>query len=222
MIKTASLYRASVGQKILIAVAGLFLCTFLIVHLSGNLLLFQDDGGAAFDRYSRTMSTHPAIRTLEIGLAAVFLVHIILAVQTWTGNRMARPVGYTANRPGENSGLSSRTMFVTGSAIFIFLVVHLRSFFVPTRFAAGVEPSMYQLVRTAFSNPVYDAFYLIAMVLLGYHLHHGFQSAFQSLGIAPKRLRLINVVAVFFWLIIPAGFAAMPVYFLWLHLKGVN
>jgi succinate dehydrogenase / fumarate reductase cytochrome b subunit len=222
MINTVSLYKSSVGQKILIAVAGLFLCTFLIVHLSGNLLLFKDDGGAAFDHYSKIMSTQPAIRALEIVLAAMLLVHIIFAVQTWAGNRLARPVGYTVNRPGENSELSSRTMFVTGSAIFIFLVVHLRSFFVPTRFAAGVEPSMYRLVRTAFSNPVYDAFYLVAMVLLGYHLRHGFQSAFQTLGIAPKRLRLINAVAVFFWLIIPMGFAAMPLYFLWLHLKGVN
>jgi len=60
------------------------------------------------------------------------------------------------------------------------------------------------------------------MVLLGYHLRHGFQSAFQTLGITPKRIRLIDAVAVFFWLVIPAGFATMPLCFLWLHLKGVN
>jgi succinate dehydrogenase / fumarate reductase cytochrome b subunit len=81
---------------------------------------------------------------------------------------------------------------------------------------------MYQLVRAAFSNTVYDAFYLVALSLLGYHLRHGFQSAFQTLGITPKRIRLIDAVAVFFWLVIPIGFAAVPIYFLWLHLKGVN
>jgi len=222
MIKTVSLYKSSIGQRVLVATAGIFLCTFLIVHLSGNLLLFKNDGGAAFDSYSKNMSTLPIIRGLEIILGAVFLIHIIFAVQTWIGNRLARPVRYTMNRPGESSELSSRIMFVTGSAIFIFLVVHLRSFFVPTRFAAGVEPSMYQLVRGAFSNAVYDAFYLIALVLLGYHLRHGFQSAFQTLGITPKRIRLIDAIAVFFWLVVPIGFASMPLYFLWLHLKGVN
>ncbi len=222
MIKTVSLYKSSIGQRILVAVAGIFLCTFLIVHLSGNLLLFKNDGGAAFDQYSRTMSANPVIRAMEIVLGAVFLIHIIFAVQTWIGNRLARPVRYTVNRPGENSELSSRIMFITGSATFIFLVVHLRSFFVPTRFAVGIEPSMYQLVRDAFSNAVYDAFYLIALVLLGYHLRHGFQSAFQTLGITPRRIRLIDAVAGFFWLVIPTGFAAMPLYFLWLHLKGVN
>jgi len=222
MIKTASLYKSSIGHKVLVAVAGIFLCAFLIVHLSGNLLLFKNDGGAAFDQYSGAMAKNPVIRAMEIVLGMGFLIHIIFAVQTWIGNRLARPVRYTMNRPGENSELSSRIMFVTGSATFIFLVVHLRSFLVPTRFAAGVEPSMYQLVRGAFASPVYDAFYLIALVLLGYHLRHGFQSAFQTLGITPKRIRLIDAVAVFFWLVIPAGFATMPLYFLWLHLKGVN
>ncbi len=222
MIKTVSLYKSSIGQKVLIAVAGMALCAFLIVHLSGNLLLFKNDGGVAYDRYSGTLSTNPAVRGLEVVLGAVFLIHIIFAVQTWIENRLARPVRYAVNRPGENSELSSRIMFITGSGIFVFLVVHLRTFFVPTRFAAGVEPSMYQLVRSAFSNVIYDGFYLIALVLLGYHLRHGFQSAFQTLGITPKRIRLINAVAVFFWLVIPAGFAAMPLYFLWLHLKGVN
>ncbi len=222
MIKTVSLYRSSIGQRVLIAVAGTFLCAFLIVHLSGNLLLFKNDGGAAFDQYSRTMSTNPVIRAMEVVLGAAFLIHIIFAVQTWISNRLARPVRYTKNRPGENSELSSRIMFVTGSATFIFLVVHLRSFFVPTRFAAGIEPSMYELVRGAFSSVVYDAFYLVALVFLGYHLRHGFQSAFQTLGITPKRIRLIDAVAVFFWLIIPAGFATMPLYFLWLRLKGVQ
>jgi succinate dehydrogenase / fumarate reductase cytochrome b subunit len=222
MINTVSLYKSSIGQKVLIAVAGIALCAFLVVHLSGNLLLFKNDGGVAYDLYSRTLSTNPAIRAMEVVLGAVFLIHIIFAVQTWIENRLARPVRYAMNRPGENSELSSRIMFITGSGVFIFLVVHLRTFFVPTRFAAGVEPSMYQLVHDAFSNVIYDVFYLIALVLLGYHLRHGFQSAFQTLGITPKRIRLIDAVSVFFWLVIPAGFATMPLYFFWLHLKGVN
>ncbi len=220
--KKVPLYKSSVGQKLLVGATGLFLCSFLVVHMSGNLLLFRHDGGKAFDTYSEFMSTNSVIRTMEIVLFAGFLIHIIFAVSTWISNRMARPSRYAVNRPSENSSLASRLAFVTGSITFIFLVVHLRSFFVPVRFTSGLKPSMYELVVTAFANPVYDAFYLISLVLLGYHLRHGFQSAFQTFGLRPGRTRLIDLVAIFFWLIIPAAFAAMPIYFYWAHLKGVN
>jgi succinate dehydrogenase / fumarate reductase cytochrome b subunit len=221
MSKIINLYNSSVGQKFIVGLTGLFLCTFLVVHLSGNLLLFRNDGGQAFEEYSTFMSTNPGIRMMEIVLFAGFLIHIIFSVRTWINNRMARPVRYVANRPQDNSTLASRITFITGSIVFIFLVVHLRTFFVPTRFPEGVPPRMYDLVREAFSNPVYSGFYVLAMVLLAYHLRHGFQSAFQTFGLRPGRQRAIDVVAILFWLIIPAGFASMPVYFLWLHYKGV-
>ncbi len=215
-------YKSSVGQKILVALSGLFLCSFLIVHLSGNTLLFKNDGGKSFDTYSEFMATNTLIRTLEIVLAAGFLLHILLGVITWISNRMARPDRYALSRANENSDLSSRVMFIGGSAIFIFLVVHLRSFFVPTRFAGAVKPDMFELVKTAFENPYYDGFYLIALFFLGYHLRHGFQSAFQTLGLRPWNRKLIDWIAVIFWLVIPIGFAVMPLYFYWAHLKGVK
>jgi succinate dehydrogenase / fumarate reductase cytochrome b subunit len=215
-------YNSSVGQKILAGLTGLFLCTFLVVHLSGNFLLFKNDGGKAFGTYSEFMSTNTGIRILEIGLALGFLAHIILGVITWISNRMARPARYAVNRAGENSELSSRVMFITGSTIFIFLVVHLRSFFVPTRFPGAIQPNMFELVKSAFQNPYYDGFYIIALILLGFHLRHGFQSAFQTFGLRPGYNRLIDLVAIVFWLLIPIGYATMPLYFLWAYLKGVN
>jgi succinate dehydrogenase / fumarate reductase cytochrome b subunit len=118
------------------------------------------------------------------------------------------------NRPGENSALESRLTFVTGSVIFIFLVVHLRSFLVPVRFPSGAKPSMYELVAAAFASPVYDAFYIIALALLAYHLRHGFQAAFQTFGVRPKLRKWIDLLAILFWLIVPIGFATMPLYFL--------
>jgi succinate dehydrogenase / fumarate reductase, cytochrome b subunit len=220
--KAVPLYKSSVGQKVLVGLTGLFLCSFLVVHLSGNLLLFRNDGGKAFDAYSEFMSTNAGIRTMEIVLAAGFLIHVILAVQMWVTNRLARPRHYVMTRPSENSSLDSRSAFVTGSIIFVFLVVHLRSFVVPVRFSTGIKPSMYKLVVWAFENPVYDGFYLIALALLGYHLRHGFQSAFQTFGLRPGRIKWIELVAIVFWLIIPIGFAAMPLYFYWAHFKGVN
>ena len=216
------LIKIGIGKKLLVALTGLFLCSFLIVHLSGNMLLFKNDGGKAFEAYSEFMSTNPVIRTMEIVLFAGFLTHIIWAVSIWITNRMARPQSYAMNQPSANSTLASRTSFLTGSIVFIFLVVHLKSFWVPARFPSGAKPSMYEVVVTAFRNPAYDLLYLIALVLLGYHLNHGFQSAFQTFGLNPGRNKWINRVAIFFWLIIPIGFAAMPVFFYWSHLKGVR
>ena len=81
---------------------------------------------------------------------------------------------------------------------------------------------MYDLVRIAFESPGYDAFYIVALILLGYHLRHGFQSAFQTFGVRPGWQRPIDLLAIVFWLLFPLGFAAMPLYFLWVHIKGGN
>jgi len=222
MSKTPSLYDSSVGQKLLMALTGLFLCSFLVVHLVGNLQLFKNDNGQAFDHYAEFMSTNPAIRTLEIVLFAGFLIHIIWGLRVWIKNRQARPNRYVANRASENSTLASRITFITGSIVFLFLIVHLWTFFVPTRFGEGGELSSFEMVRSAFANPIYDAFYIIALVLLGYHLRQGFQSAFQTFGLRPAWRLPIDVVAAVFWLLIPIGYASMPVYFLLASLGGSN
>jgi len=212
MSHMVKVYNSTIGQKILVALTGLFLCSFLIVHLSGNMLLFKDDGGAAFDHYSEFMSTNFAIRTMEIGLFAGFILHMLFGLRTWLHNRSSRPERYKANRPQENSTFASRWMFFNGSVVFIFLVVHLNSFFVPARFDIS-KPSMYELVKTAFASPLYGAFYLVALILLGYHLRQGFQSAFQTFGLRPAWLKPIEWISAIFWLIIPLGFATMPIYF---------
>ena len=209
-------FNSSTVQKVVVALTGLFLCSFLVVHLSGNMLLFLNDGGRAYDVFSRFMSTNPLTRALEILLFAGFLLHMLYGLFTWLGNRRARPEGYAMNRAAENSTFASRWMFFNGSIVFFFLVVHLYSFWVPARFGAA-EPSMYHLVRQAFASPVYDAFYLLALVCLGFHLRQGFQSAFQTFGLRPRWLRPLEVVAVVFWLFLPVAFAAMPVYFLWIQ-----
>ena len=215
-------FNSSVGQKLLVSLTGLFLCSFLVVHLTGNMLLFKNDEGVAFEEYSGFMSTDVRIRALEIVLFAGILGHILFAVRAWIKNRGARPQQYAMNRASENSSLASRIMTASGSVVFIFLVVHLRTFFVPSRFPGEVKLSMYALVKTAFSSPVYVGFYLFSLFLLGFHLKHGFQSAFQTLGLRPKLRGLVDLVAVLFWLVIPFGFAAMPIYFLWAHYAGVR
>lgn len=207
-----SMLNSSIGQKLLVGFTGLFLCVFLIIHLSGNTLLFRNDGGEAFEQYSHFMSTNALIRVLEIGLAAGFLAHILFSVRVWWHNRSSRPEGYRRNSPSENSKLASRVMIVTGSIVFIFLAIHLNSFLVPTRIL-GSSATMYDLVRDAFRSPWYDAFYLVALALLGYHLKHGFESAWQTFGLRPGVVRILGPLSAIFWLLIPIGYATMPLYF---------
>ena len=207
-------YNSSVGKKLIVGSTGFLLVAFLVIHLIGNLLVFRNDGGAAFDAYSELLPQIVVIRIIEILLFLLILLHIITAAYTWFINKSARDMEYKVRKPGATSPLSSRTMFLTGSIIFIFLVIHMRTFWWTSRYEVGEHFSMYYIVRTAFSNPIYGLFYLIALVILAYHLHHGFQSALQTFGLRDKRyVKLIEWCGVIFWLLIPLGFAVMPVYF---------
>jgi len=211
---TTSLYKSSVGQKIISAITGLFLCAFLGVHFSGNLLLFKNDAGEAFNAYAASNASSLLIRSIEIVLFAGFLTHIFWGIRIWLFNRRARPKRYMVNHPSKNSALFSRIMLLSGSIVLLFLVVHLKSFWIPMRFAGGREVSDFLIVQTAFQNPIYASFYLACLVLLAYHLRQGFQSALQTFGVRPFWRKAIERIAVIFWLIIPVGFASMPLYFL--------
>jgi len=217
MNRVASFYSSSVGRKLLMALTGLFLCSFLTVHLYLNLFLFGGDQGKTFDAYAEFMATYPLVRPLEIVLFLGFLFHMLVGVVLWWNNRTARPDKYAVHRPGETSSSSSRLSFVTGVIVLFFLVIHIRTFFVSSRFFPDGR-TMYELVASAFQNPWYVGFYLVALFFLGYHLKHGFQSAFQTFGLRFPRYRLvIDLLAVVFWLLIPLAFAAMPVYFYLSH-----
>ena len=210
----SSLYNSSVGKKILMAATGLLLCTYLVVHLAGNLLLFKNDNGEAFNTYAELLPSLLIIRIIEMLLFAIFAAHIVLGTIFWISNRSKRPEKYAMNRAVENSSLFSRTMFVTGSIVFIFIFIHMSQFWGPSRFATG-PVSMYTLVKTAFTNPMYALFYIISMVLVAFHLRHGFESALQTFGLSHQKYsQLIKIVGAIFWLVIPLLFAAMPIYFL--------
>ena len=213
-------FSSTIGRKIIMSITGLFLCSFLVVHLVGNLTLFRQDGGEAFNIYSHFMANNPVIRTMEFVLVAGFLFHIWDALVLTRRNKTARPVGYANSRPQENSTWSSRNMGLLGTIILVFLLVHLWNFFVPARFGEleGVPDTdylnLYSEVVLAFKNPIYVALYVIAMVALAYHLIHGFQSAFQSLGLTHKKYTpFIQKFGYAFSVIICLGFAAIPLYF---------
>ncbi len=203
----------SILKKVIMAITGLFLISFLVVHLSGNLLLFKADGGKAFNEYAHFMSTNPLIRVMEIVLFAGFLFHIIDGIVLTIQNRRARPVGYAVQKSSPGSNWVARNMGLTGSIILIFLIVHLESFFVPHRFLESGK-DLDDMVKAAFDSILYSGFYVIAMILLGFHLSHGFKSAFQTLGLRHSSyFPIIKYIGIIFSIVVPAAFAAFPIYF---------
>lgn len=211
---------SSIGRKIIMAVTGLFLCSFLVIHLVGNLQLFKNDGGAAFNIYSHFMGTNPIIRTIEWVLVAGFGFHIYEAIALTGKNRKARGgQGYVENRIEQNSPWASRNMGLLGSIILFFLIVHLYNFFWRARFGTlspdiNNNDDLYTLVVTSFREWWYVLLYVLAQVAICYHLIHGFKSAFQSLGLTHRKYTpLVTMIGYGFAIIVCAGFAAMPLYF---------
>jgi succinate dehydrogenase / fumarate reductase, cytochrome b subunit len=212
-------FSSTIGRKLVMSITGLFLCSFLVVHLIGNLQLFKDDGGLAFNVYSEFMGHNPVIRTMEIVLVLGFLFHIYDAFVLTRRNQASRPVGYANNHPEQNSNWSSRNMGLLGTVILVFLIIHLYNFFWRARFGelgidGGGNPDLYIVVKESFQLWWYVAIYVIAMIALAYHLIHGFQSAFQTLGLTHKKYTpLIKSLGYAFAIIVCFGFATMPLYF---------
>lgn len=203
------------------SVTGLFLITFLLVHLGCNACLFLSDGGLLFNEVSLFMETNIVIRIMEIVLFAGFIIHILQSIAITRQNMKARPIGYAVSSGAANSKWYSRSMGILGSLIFFFLVVHMKNFFYETHFTnhLGLDnngvPDLYAVVKSTFEIPAYDMLYIFSCVVLAYHLLHGFQSAFRSLGVYHKKYTpLIEFLGIAYSIIVCGVFAAMPLYFL--------
>jgi succinate dehydrogenase / fumarate reductase cytochrome b subunit len=223
---SVGLFKSSLGRKYLMALSGLFLCTFLIVHCIGNLQLFKDDGGQAFNEYTYFMTHNPLIKIVAYVNYALILLHVINGFILLSANKKARPQAYANVDQSKSSTWSSRNMGILGTLILVFLIVHMRSFWFEMKFGSipvimydGSDiayKDMYKIVVEAFTQAWYVALYVISMIALAFHLFHGFQSAFQTFGINHHRYTpIIKVIGVgVFAIIIPALFAAMPLFFL--------
>ena len=209
---------SSIGKKFMMAVTGSFLLIFLVIHLIGNITLFFGPG--AFNGYVKALGViRPLIRVIEIVLLTVFILHIFNAVRLWIENKRARGINYKVSGSSENSTLFSRTMFVTGSIVFIFLVLHLGTFFWrfnvydPDQFANQHE--YFKIVVKLFNYWWYSLLYVVAVILLGFHLNHGFQSVFQTFGWNHKKyFPVIQKLGTIYAILMALGFASMPLYFL--------
>jgi succinate dehydrogenase / fumarate reductase cytochrome b subunit len=213
---------SSVGKKLVMAVTGLFLYIYLIIHLIANLFILYPDNGNAFNAYTAFMSSNIniPIRIVEIVLFLAIIYHIINGLRLWLINKKARGNNYKENNPSANSTFFSRFMVQSGVIILIFLIIHLRTFFIPHKFGHP-EETMYESAIIAFSNTYYSLFYVIAMVLLAFHLIHGFQSGFQTLGLRHnKYTSFVKILGVLLSILICAGFALIPLYFIFSRAGG--
>lgn len=211
---------SSIGKKFVMAVTGIGLILFLIFHLVGNLTLYG--GPEAFNGYVETLEVvKPLVRVIEVGLALVFIFHIYNGIKLWLENRKARPTKYKISAESKNSSFFSRFMVQTGSIVFIFLVLHLATFWWLFNFSG--EPhekgeAYYAIVVEWFQIEWYAIFYVIAVILLGFHLNHGFQSAFQTFGWNHnKYFPWIEKIGSAYAIIMALGFASFPIYFLFFY-----
>jgi succinate dehydrogenase / fumarate reductase cytochrome b subunit len=271
------IFKSSIGKKVFMALTGLFLCTFLVGHLLGNLQLVLktgEEGRRAFNEYAYFMGHNPFIKILSYVTYIAVLIHVIDGFALTIQNRKARPVRYAYNKPAANSSSASRSMAILGTLILVFLATHMANFWwkmkikeeVPLHtykietgkaeandmefyytHVPGVQPipksedyidekgtdlyakntnlkvaegyrDLHTLVMDFFNPSKNDGalfavlFYVISMVVLAYHLLHGFQSAFQSLGINhPKYTPIIKLIGTGFAVLVPLLFAIIPV-----------
>lgn len=222
MIKFLS---SSIGKKTMMALTGLFLIVFLLEHLYTNISLFYGDGGAEFNETSHSMVHSLFIRIVEVVLFISIIVHVAQAIILTRDNSKARPVKYAVSGVSQTSPWISRNMGLTGSIIFFFIVVHLYNFFAPYRVTGAVggegQDSLAKSVADALSNPYYAALYLVAVVIMCYHLSHGFASAFRTLGLDNKKYTpVLKLAANGLALLFGLGFSAFPILFYGAHLMN--
>lgn len=244
----SALFKSSLAKKYWMALTGLFLCSFLIIHLVGNLQLLKDDGGAAFNEYAKFMTTFPPIKIVSYLLYFSILFHAVDGLILTLKNRKARPVKYAYNKPSANSGLSSRMMGILGSLVLVFIITHMAMYWGQMKWGGlnmqliengeivqeitkadwltlslGEQSlyakSLYQIVIDSYTTGmwglpgiVWVIAYVFAQFMLGFHLWHGFSSAFVSLGIRHSRYtQIISIVGKVFAVVMILGFSYIPI-----------
>lgn len=245
-------FNSSLGKKLIMALTGLFLSVFLIVHLGGNLLLFSNDNGYSFNMYANFLTHFPPIEVIAYILYLSIIVHAAYALILTINNRKARPVSYAVGTQSPVS-FSSKNMGLLGSILLLFIVIHMGDFWYQYKFTHNVGYKEYRTnvltgertvqaftpeksdfehsmtydgnieitrvkdlharVASSFSILWYVVIYVIAMVALSFHLLHGFQSAFHTIGWVHRKYKPIYefIGTWLFAVIIPLGFAAMPI-----------
>jgi succinate dehydrogenase / fumarate reductase cytochrome b subunit len=221
------MFTSSVGKKLVMAFTGIFLILFLIVHAGLNACIWANDEGLMFNKAAHFMGSFVLPRILEIGLFVGIILHIVQGYMLTLENRSKRSVGYAVNY-AKGSKWYSRSMALLGTLLLMFLVMHIYHFWTPSRLGGiggiksltvfdknGVEyHNLYAEMKLVFENVYVVILYVLACGSLAYHLAHGFQSAFKTIGIHNKRYHaMISTIGYGFAILIPLAFAMMPISF---------
>lgn len=206
----------SIGKKYLMGITGLVWAGFVFGHMAGNFLMFVS--ADAYNAYGHALTSGNLIYVIEAVLIASLLVHVFLAVNLTLENRAARGTRYAVrSKTAKRESLASRTMAIQGSIILAFIILHIVTFKFGTVYQTTVNGvvmrDLHRLLIEVFQQPGYVIGYLIALVLLGFHLSHGFGSIFQSLGLKNKRSeKLINKASLIYGIVVAGGFLVQPIY----------
>ena len=208
-------FTSSIGKKLVMSVTGIFLILFLIVHATVYGMIFFNDNGEMFNFYAHFLSHNWLLRIIEVGLFAGLILHIIQGLMLTGQNNQKRPVKYSVNPGNATSKWYSRSMGILGSLLLIFLVIHLSHFWLETKeslYVTHKEDSLFEEMKEVFSQLWVVIVYVCGVIALCWHLIHGFQSAFQTLGInSPKYNPLIKTIGIAYSLIICFAFSMMPI-----------
>jgi succinate dehydrogenase cytochrome b subunit len=209
-VAVARFYDSSIGKKAVMAVTGFVLFGFLILHMLGNLQVFL--GREVMNHYAETLHANlELLWVARIFLLVSVVLHTWAAIQLTAVKAAARPVAYV--KPGNVQGsAASRTMMLSGPVIALFVIGHLLHFTTGTIHPQFVELHAYENVVTGFSNPIAAGLYIVAMILVAFHLSHGIWSMFQSIGFSHPRYTpwIRRFAGVFSWVLI-AGFISVPI-----------
>lgn len=220
------IFTSSIGKKFVMALTGVSLIAFLVVHVGLNACIWANDNGAMFNKAAHFMGSTVVTRLLEVGLFVGIFLHIIQGLLLEFENRSKRSVGYNVPMGNKGSKWYSRSMGLLGTLILLFLIMHIYHFWTPSRLGGigsihelGITSydgkeyhDLYREMIIVFQSPLVVGLYILGCISLAYHLLHGFKSAFRTLGVHNQRyFVLIKALGTGFSVIVPLAFAMMPI-----------
>jgi len=216
-------FTSSIGRKWVVALSGLGLAGFVLIHMAGNMLIFM--GADAFNAYGHAITSNPLYKAgiMSGGVLALAILHAFFTLWLVKDNKAARSVGYAVSPSGEKaSSWASLTMSFSGTLILFFFVSHLATFKYGAVYSStvnGVEMrDLHRLVLEVFHNPGFVAFYVLSLIALGLHLSHGVSSVFKTLGLSnPRYLRMAECLGYLYAAVVAVGFISQPLYVYFFH-----
>lgn len=213
----------SVTKKIWVALTGIALSLFVLIHMSGNLLLLIS--AEKYNKYAHALTHSPILYPAEFGLVAIFILHIYFAVSLNLMNKKAKGISPKERASCQKAArFGSQYMVLTGLVVFLFVLFHLKDFKYGEHFSVvyeGVEMrDLHKLVVEEFHELSHIGIYLISLLALGIHLSHGFSALFQTLGISSVKNCCIKKIGWAFALFITLGFMIQPLYIFFLVPEG--